>query len=155
VTLSGLTNQRIKLQSGGGGATRPLRGMGAWRNSTETQQSGHASRFGPEVKNGSSAKDGAPERLGYGTIQEKMSHILQRVSVRLHQRVAASTWWCSSRPLFERWAEMARQLSQGNRPSGCPQSSGNSRPTLHRRALSYLDKAVSARKNLLLSYQLR
>jgi len=30
----------------------PFRGMGAWRNSTETQQSGHASRSGPEVKNG-------------------------------------------------------------------------------------------------------
>jgi len=28
----------------------PFRGMGAWRNSTETQQSGHASRSGPEVK---------------------------------------------------------------------------------------------------------
>jgi len=42
----------------------PFLGMGARRNSTETQQSGHAPRFGPEVKNGrSSAKDGAPERL--------------------------------------------------------------------------------------------
>jgi len=28
----------------------PFRGMGAWRNFTETQQSGHASRTGPEVK---------------------------------------------------------------------------------------------------------
>jgi len=37
----------------------PFRGMGAWRNSTETQQSGHAPRSGPEVKNGrSSAEDG-------------------------------------------------------------------------------------------------
>jgi len=27
----------------------PFRGMGAWRNSMETQQSGHAPRFGPEV----------------------------------------------------------------------------------------------------------
>jgi len=34
----------------------PFRGMGAWRNSTETQQSGHAPRSGPEVKNGSSAE---------------------------------------------------------------------------------------------------
>jgi len=33
----------------------PFRGMGAWRNSTETQQSGHAPGSGPEVKNGSSA----------------------------------------------------------------------------------------------------
>jgi len=48
--------------------------MRAWRNSTETQQSGHAPRFGPEVKNGrSSAKDGAPESLRCGTIQEEMS----------------------------------------------------------------------------------
>jgi len=40
----------------------PFRRMGAWRNSTETQQSGHAPRFGPEVKNGrSSAKDGVAE----------------------------------------------------------------------------------------------
>jgi len=39
----------------------PFRGIEAWRNTTETQQSGHASRFGPEVKNGkSSAKDCAP-----------------------------------------------------------------------------------------------
>jgi len=36
--------------------------------------------FGPEVKNGSSAKDGAPERLKCGTIQEEVSLILQRVS---------------------------------------------------------------------------
>jgi len=34
-----------------------------WNNSTETQQSGHALRSAPEIKNGSSAKDGAPERL--------------------------------------------------------------------------------------------
>jgi len=54
--------------------------MGAWRNSTETQQSGHAPRSRPEVKNGSSAKDGAPERLRCGTIQEEVSEILQRVS---------------------------------------------------------------------------
>jgi len=60
----------------------PFRGIGAWKNSTETQQSGHAQRFGPEVKNGrSSAKDGAPERLGCGTIQEEVSQILQRVSI--------------------------------------------------------------------------
>jgi len=35
-----------------------FRGMGAWRNSTEIQQAGHAPRSGLEVKNGSSAKDG-------------------------------------------------------------------------------------------------
>jgi len=32
----------------------PFREMGTWRNSTETQQSGHAPRSGPEVKNGRS-----------------------------------------------------------------------------------------------------
>jgi len=58
-----------------------FRGMGAWRNSTETQQSGHAPWFGPKVKNGrSSAEDGAPERLGYGTVKEEVSQIQQRVS---------------------------------------------------------------------------
>jgi len=36
--------------------------MEAWRNSTETQQSGHAPRSGPVVKNGRiCAKDGAGE----------------------------------------------------------------------------------------------
>jgi len=59
----------------------PFRGMGAWRNSTETQLSGHAPRSGPEVKNGrSGAEDGAPERLGGGTVKEEVSQILQRVS---------------------------------------------------------------------------
>jgi len=65
----------------------PFRGMGARKNSAETQQSGHALRPGPEVKNGNSVKDGAPERLRCGTIQEEV-----------HQRLAASTWWCGSRP---------------------------------------------------------
>jgi len=36
----------------------PFRGMGVWRNSTETQESGHASKSGAEAKNGrSSAKE--------------------------------------------------------------------------------------------------
>jgi len=52
----------------------PFRGMGAWRNSTETQQSGHAPRSGQEVKNGRScAKDGAPERLRCGKFQKEVS----------------------------------------------------------------------------------
>jgi len=55
--------------------------VGAWRNSTETQQSGYAPRSGPEVKNGgSSAEDSAPERLGCGTDKEEVNRILQRVS---------------------------------------------------------------------------
>jgi len=79
----------------------PFGGMGAWINYTELQQAGHAPRSGPEVKNGrSSAKDGAPERLGYGTVKEEVSRILQRVPQALHeefsflhQRLAASTCW--------------------------------------------------------------
>jgi len=45
----------------------PFRGMGAWRNSTETQQSGHAPRSGPEVKSGrSGAEDGASDADSQG-----------------------------------------------------------------------------------------
>jgi len=40
----------------------PFQGMGAWRNSTETQQSVHAPRSGPEVKNGSGAEDESRRR---------------------------------------------------------------------------------------------
>jgi len=62
----------------------PFRGMGVCRNSAEAQQSSHAPRSGPEVKNGrSSAKDGAPVRLRCGTIQEEVSYILQRVARRI------------------------------------------------------------------------
>jgi len=58
-----------------------FRGMGAWRNSTETQQLGHAPKSGPEVKNGRcGAEDGAPERLGCGRVKEEVRQILQRVS---------------------------------------------------------------------------
>jgi len=47
--------------------------MGSWRNSMQTQQSGHAPRSGSEVKNGrNSIKDGAPERLRCGTIQKEV-----------------------------------------------------------------------------------
>jgi len=38
-------------------------------------KSDHAPRSEPEVKKGSSAKDGVPERLGCGTIQEEVSQI--------------------------------------------------------------------------------
>jgi len=41
--------------------------------STEAQQSGLVSTSGPEVKNGNSAKDGAPEKLRCGTIQKDVS----------------------------------------------------------------------------------
>jgi len=69
----------------------PFRGMGAWKNSTETQQSGHSPRSGPEVKNGrNGAKDGAPERLGCGIIHEEVSHILQSVSAGAVWRILLS-----------------------------------------------------------------
>jgi len=52
----------------------PFRGLAAWKNSTETRQSSHASRSGPEVKNAkSNAKDGMPLRFRCGTIQKEVS----------------------------------------------------------------------------------
>jgi len=52
----------------------PFRGIGSWRNSMETQKSGHVPWSGLEVKNGRSrAKDSTPERLRCGTIQEEVS----------------------------------------------------------------------------------
>jgi len=52
----------------------PFRGMGTWKNSTETQQSGHAPTSEPEVKNGrNSPKDGAPQRRRFGAIQKRVS----------------------------------------------------------------------------------
>jgi len=67
--------------------------MGAWKNSTETQQLGHAPRSGPEVKN-------------------------YRTNVSPPQRGGVVPT-----PLSERWTEMAKQLPRGARPSGRPQSS--------------------------------
>jgi len=84
------------------------------RNSTETQQSGHAPRPGPEVKSGkSSTKDGTPERLRCGTIQ-----VSSCTNVSPPQRGGEVPTI-----LQERWAEMARQLPRGVPPSGRPQSS--------------------------------
>jgi len=66
----------------------PFRGMGVQRNSTETQQSGHAPRSGSEVKNGKSgAEDGAPERTGWETVKEEVSQILQRMSAGAAWRI--------------------------------------------------------------------
>jgi len=59
--------------------------MGAWRNSTEIKQSNHAPRSGPEINNGSSAEDGAPERLGCGTIQEEASQIIRGCPQALYE----------------------------------------------------------------------
>jgi len=65
----------------GGGASRPLpRDGGVEELHTEIQQSGHSERYGPEIKNRSSAKDGAPERLRCGTIQKEVRKILQMMS---------------------------------------------------------------------------
>jgi len=44
----------------------PFRGMGAWRSSTETQQSGHAPKSEPEVKNGRSGAEDVPAPLSRG-----------------------------------------------------------------------------------------
>jgi len=58
----------------------PFRGIGAWKNSTETQQLGRTSKSGPEVKNErSSAEDGVPKRLRCGTAKEEVSQVLQRI----------------------------------------------------------------------------
>jgi len=55
--------------------------MGAWKNSTKTQQSGHSPTSGSEVKNGrSGAEVGVSERLGCRTVKKEVSQILQRVS---------------------------------------------------------------------------
>jgi len=79
----------------------PFREMRAWRNSTETQQSGHGPRSGPKVKNGrSSAKDGAPERLRCGTVKEEASHILQRMSARTASTFRRLNVVVRSPPLF-------------------------------------------------------
>jgi len=52
--------------------------MGAWRNSTGDPTVGPRPKVWTRGQNGSSAKDGAPERLGCGTVKE-VSQILQRV----------------------------------------------------------------------------
>jgi len=46
----------------------PFLGMGAQRNSSETQQSGHAPVFGPEVKN-LRIKEGCDRVSEVGTVQ--------------------------------------------------------------------------------------
>jgi len=47
-----------------------FRGLEARRNSMETKQSGHASWFGPEIKDGRSRpKNGVPKRLRGESIQ--------------------------------------------------------------------------------------
>jgi len=74
------------------------------RNSAETQQSGHAQKSGPEVKNGRrSAKDGGPEKLRCGIIQKQV-----RTPAPTYLRLMVVVQYP---PLYGvRWAEMARQF---------------------------------------------
>jgi len=66
----------------------PFRGMGAHRNSLEAQQSGHAPRSRPEIKDGrNSAKDGAPKRLRCGTILKEVSKILQLMTTGAARKI--------------------------------------------------------------------
>jgi len=59
----------------------PSEGWGRGRTPRRPNSRDTPPRTGPEIKNGrSSAKDGAPERHRYVTIQEEVSQILQRVS---------------------------------------------------------------------------
>jgi len=78
----------------------PFRGKRAWRNSTETQRSGHAPRSEPEAKN-------------------------ERSSAKvLCQRLAASTWWCDPRPSYEVVDRNGETAFPRGPTSGHPQSSG-------------------------------
>jgi len=61
-----------QVTGGGGGATRPFPRDGGAEELHKAQQSGNAPRSGPDVKNRrSSTKNGTPERLICGTIQEE------------------------------------------------------------------------------------
>jgi len=62
-----------------------FRGMGVWKNSAENQQSGHAPKPEPEIKDGSSAKDGTPESPRCKTSQ-KVSHMLQLMTAGATKR---------------------------------------------------------------------
>jgi len=57
------------------------RGKIPWRSNSRATPQGLDQRSKME----SSAEDGAPERLGYGTVKEEMSQILQRVPQALHE----------------------------------------------------------------------
>jgi len=79
-----------------------FRGMGAWKNSTETQQSGHAPTSGPEVKNERiGSENSAPERLEYGAVW---------------------WWWCYPTP-FEGWGRGGTPRKRNSRAT--PQQSGH------------------------------
>jgi len=62
--------------------------MGARRNPTETQQSGHAQKSGPEVKNGRSIVPKVTRRRGScGTIQKAVGWNLQMMSAGAARRI--------------------------------------------------------------------
>jgi len=63
----------------------PFREMG--RGGTPRKPNSRATPQGLDVKNGSGAEDGAPERLGCGTVKEEASQILQRVSADAARRI--------------------------------------------------------------------
>ena len=55
----------------------PFRGMGARRNSAETQQSGHTPRSGPYIENRErGAKDRFAKRFRSTTVEEEMIEVL-------------------------------------------------------------------------------
>jgi len=61
-----------------------FRGMRAWWNSANPQQSGHAPRHGPEIKDGrSSAKDGTPAG---SNVRQFRSRILQMITAGAARR---------------------------------------------------------------------
>jgi len=101
-----------------------FREIGVWRNSMETQQSGHAPRSGAEVKNRrSSAKDGTPERLrSWNNPAGGELDPAEGVRRRCANVSPPHRGWAVPTPLTRWWAEMARQLSWGIRPFGHPLS---------------------------------
>jgi len=71
---------------GGGGATRPLSRDGGVEELNGDPTVGPRPKVwtrGQKWKSG--AEDGAPERLGCGTVKEEVSQILQRVSAGAHE----------------------------------------------------------------------
>ena len=70
----------------------PFRGMGARRNSAETQQSGHTPRSGLKIEN---RERGAKDRFAKGfrsrTVEEEMIEFLQRVSTGTTIRILLPT----------------------------------------------------------------
>jgi len=73
---------------GGGDATRPLPRNGRVEELHRDPKSGHILRSGLDVKNErSSTKESALKRLKCGTIQKKVSYILQSVSAGAARRI--------------------------------------------------------------------